>query len=113
MSKANAEAHFKTVKNTVLRNETHLLSARFIRKLKKYSSELVHEEKRKVLLKNRKGMKPLYSLNEKKFDTKIAENESTDSKCDEIEAISAPLDPSLKKAGIRIEEEEKGRLKVT
>ena len=58
LSNAYVEAHFKTVKDTVLRNETHLSIARFIRKLKKYTSELVHEEKQKVLLKNRKGMKP-------------------------------------------------------
>ena len=54
--------------------------------------------KNKVLLKNREGMKPLYPRNEKKFNTKIEENESTDSKCDEIEAIPVPLDPSLKES---------------
>ena len=58
----------------------------------------MHKEKQKVLSKNRKGMAPLYPRDKKKFNTRIEENESTDSECDEIEAIPVPLDPSLKES---------------
>ena len=68
LSNAYVEAHFKTVEDTVLRNQIHLPIARFIRNLKRYSSELVHEEKQKVLLKSLKKMKPLYTQNKKKSE---------------------------------------------
>ena len=37
LSNAYVEAHFKTIKDTVLRNETHLPIARFIRNMKRNS----------------------------------------------------------------------------
>ena len=98
LSNAYVEAHFKTVKDAVLRNQRHLPIARFIRKLKKYTSELAHEEKQKVLLKSRKEMKPLYPQNRKKNEKKIEENETADSESDEIEMIPIPLDPSLEES---------------
>ena len=44
LSIAFVEAHFKTVKDMILRNQTHFPTARFLRIFKKYASQLVHEK---------------------------------------------------------------------
>ena len=51
LSNAYVKAHFKTVKDIVLRKETHLPTARFIRKLIKYYQRVSARRKTKSVIK--------------------------------------------------------------